>query len=69
LNFIRANGFWQEFFRRLRHKIIPAFQAENDFLYAISRAFNHHHDYKWVGAIPLEQWKQFFESINPAVYS
>jgi len=59
-----ANGFWQEFFRRLRHKIIPAFQAENDFLYVISRVFYHHHDYQWVGAIPHEQWKQFFESIG-----
>src|ERR1700755_2678742 len=25
----RANGFWQEFFGRLRHKLIPALQNEN----------------------------------------
>jgi site-specific recombinase len=59
-----ANGFWQEFFRKLRHKIIPAFQDENDFLYVISRVFYYHHDYKWVEAIPHKQWKQFFESIG-----
>ena len=61
-----ANGFWQEFFGRLRHKLIPALQNENDFLYVISRIFYRSDDYKWVEAIPHEQWKQFFESIGLA---
>src|SRR5580765_5013396 len=59
-----ANGFWQEFFRRLRHKLIPALQNDNDFLYVIGRIFFHHQDYKWVEAIPHDQWKQFFETIG-----
>ena len=61
-----ANGFWQEFFGRLRHKLIPALQNENDFLYVISRIFYRSNDYKWVEAIPHDQWKIFFESIGLA---
>src|SRR5450432_2244072 len=61
-----ANGFWQEFFGRLRHKIIPALQKENDFLYVVSRIFNRSDDYSWVEVIPHGQWKQFFESVGLA---
>jgi len=61
-----ANAFWPEFFRRLRHKLIPAFRNENDFLDVIGRIFYHSNDYKWVEAIPHDQWKQFFESIGLA---
>jgi site-specific recombinase len=61
-----ANGFWQEFFGRLRHKIIPALQKENDFLYVISRIFYRSDDYRWVEVIPHGQWKQFFESVGLA---
>jgi site-specific recombinase len=61
-----ANGFWPEFFRRLRHKLIPAFRNENDFLDVIGRIFYRSDDYKWVEAIPHDQWKQFFESIGLA---
>jgi site-specific recombinase len=59
-----ANGFWPEFFGRLRHILIPAFRNENDFLFVISRIFYSSNDYKWVEAIPHDQWKQFFESIG-----
>jgi len=62
----RANGFWQEFFGRLRHKLIPVLQKENDFLYVISRIFYHPHDYKWVEKIPHDQWKRLFNSIGLA---
>ena len=30
-----AKGFWQEFFGRLRHKLLPPLQSENDFLYTL----------------------------------
>ncbi|HEY2349491.1 MAG TPA: hypothetical protein VGH64_10755 [Puia sp.] len=59
-----ANGFWQEFFGRLRHKIIPALQNENDFLYVINRVFYRSNDYQWVKAIPHVQWKRLFENIG-----
>jgi len=61
-----GNGFWQEFSGRLRHKLIPALQNENDFLYIISRIFYRSDDYLWVETIPHDQWKQFFESIGLA---
>jgi len=61
-----ANGFWQEFFGRLRHKLIPALQNEDDFLYVISRIFYRSNDYQWVKAIPHDQWKHFFENIGLA---
>ncbi len=59
-----ANGFWQEFFGRLRHKIIPSLQNENDFLFVISHVFYRSDDYQWVEKIPHDQWKIFFESIG-----
>jgi site-specific recombinase len=59
-----ANGFWPEFFGRLRHKLIPSLRSENDFLYVISRIFFHSKDYLWVEAISYNQWKTFFESIG-----
>jgi site-specific recombinase len=61
-----ANGFWQEFFGRLRHKLIPVLQNENDFLFVISRIFYHSDDFLWVENIPHDQWKLFFESIGLA---
>jgi site-specific recombinase len=61
-----ANGFWPEFFGRLRHKIIPSLQTENDFLYVISTIFYRSGDYQWVEAVPHDQWKLFFESIGLA---
>jgi site-specific recombinase len=61
-----ANGFWQEFFGRLRHKFIPALQKENDFLYVVSKIFYRSDDYRWVESIPHSQWKQFFESVGVA---
>jgi site-specific recombinase len=61
-----ANGFWPEFFGRIRHKLIPALRKENDFLYVIGRIFYRSDDYQWVEAIPHDQWKQFFQSIGLA---
>jgi site-specific recombinase len=34
-----ARGFWQEFFGRLRHKILPPLQRENDYLYVVNHVF------------------------------
>ncbi len=61
-----GKGFWQEFFGRLRHKLIPALQKENDFLFVITRIFYRSDDFLWVETIPHDQWKLFFESIGLA---
>jgi len=63
-----ARGFWQEFFGRLRHKLLPPLQSENDFLYVVNRVFFRNNDYKWVEAIPRETWTRFFESVGLAFH-
>src|SRR5580698_9180602 len=55
-----ARGFWQEFFGRLRHKLLPPLQNEHDFLYVLNRVFFRNHDYQWVEDIPRSYWIQFF---------
>jgi len=63
-----ARGFWQEFFGRLRHKLLPSLKNENDFLYVLNRVFFHTDDYKWVEDIPRESWVLFFESIGLSLH-
>src|SRR5882757_800582 len=63
-----ARGFWQEFFGRLRHKLLPSLKNENDFLYVLNRVFFHTDDYKWVEDISREDWVLFFESIGLSLH-
>ena len=63
-----ARGFWQEFFGRLRHKLLPPLQDENDFLYVLNRVFFRSNDYKWVEDIPRDHWISFFESIGLSLH-
>lgn len=62
-----ARGFWQEFFGRLRHKLLPPLQNENDFLYVLDRVFFRNSDYQWVENIPRRSWIQFFEMVGIAL--
>jgi site-specific recombinase len=63
-----ARGFWQEFFGRLRHKLLPPLQNENDFLYVLNRVFFRNHDYQWVESIPRESWIKFFGTIGLSLH-
>jgi site-specific recombinase len=63
-----ARGFWQEFFGRLRHKLLPPLQNENDFLYVLNRVFFRNHDYQWVESIPREAWIKFFGAIGLSLH-
>jgi len=63
-----ARGFWEEFFGRLRHKLLPPLHSENDFLYVLNRVFFLSDDYKWVEDIPREDWVLFFESIGLSLH-
>jgi site-specific recombinase len=63
-----ARGFWQEFFGRLRHKLLPPLRSENDFLYVLNRVFFLSDDYKWVEDISREDWVLFFESIGLSLH-
>jgi len=57
-----ARGFWQELSNRLKHKILPTLQDEDDFLYVINHVFFRKNDYVWVEAIPRQTWIDFFEA-------
>jgi site-specific recombinase len=59
-----ARGFWQELFGRCRHKLLPALQTKNDFLYVMNRVFFRKNDYQWVEGISYEKWIIFFESMR-----
>ncbi|HEV7781220.1 MAG TPA: hypothetical protein VGO58_08130 [Chitinophagaceae bacterium] len=59
-----ARGFWQELSNRLKHKILPSLQDENDFLYTINSVFFRKNDYQWVEAIPRQSWIDFFQAVG-----
>jgi site-specific recombinase len=59
-----ARGFWQELANRLKHKVLPVLQDENDFLYVVNNVFFKKSDYEWVEAISRQAWIDFFEAIG-----
>src|ERR1700761_2452375 len=63
-----ARGFWQEFFGRLRHKMLPPLQPENDFLFVLNRVFYRKYDYLWVESIPRADWVLFFEILGLSLH-
>src|SRR5260221_2558975 len=63
-----ARGFWQEFFGRLRHKLLPSLQNENDFLYVLNRVFFRNNDYQWIEDIPRPTWIEFFTSLGLSLH-
>ncbi|HVU96474.1 MAG TPA: hypothetical protein VHE34_14695 [Puia sp.] len=63
-----ARGFWQELFGRLRHKLLPPLQPENDFLYVLNRVFFRNRDYTWVEDIPRAGWIAFFECLGLSLH-
>ncbi|MBS1661480.1 MAG: hypothetical protein JST68_10565 [Bacteroidetes bacterium] len=63
-----ARGFWQEFFGRLRHKILPVLQDPDNFLYVLNHVFFRNNDYQWVEDIPRQDWMAFFESLGLEIH-
>jgi len=63
-----ARGFWQEFFGRLRHKLLPPLQHRSDFLYVLNRVFFRSDDYRWVEDIPRASWMDFFHSLGVSLH-
>jgi site-specific recombinase len=63
-----ARGFWQEFFGRLRHKLLPSLQSEHDFRYIVNCVFFRNHDYLWVEDIPRGDWIAFFGTLGLSLH-
>lgn len=59
-----ARGFWQELSNRLKHKLLPTLQDEDDFLNVINNVFFKKSDYVWMETIPRQAWIDFFEAIG-----
>lgn len=59
-----SRGAGRELYARLKHKLLPAAQDPNDFLYLLNRIFFRHTDYEWVEQLGREKWIHFFELIG-----
>ncbi len=59
-----SRGFVQELSGKMQHKILPALQKKNDFLFVINRVFYKKTDYRWVEGIDQDLWKNFFEILG-----
>ena len=63
-----ARGFWEEFFGRLRHKLLPPLQGDNNFLYVLNHIFSRKTHYQWVEKIPSETWILFFDQVSLSLH-
>ena len=61
---VSSRGFVQELMSKLKHKLLPALQSQDNFLYVINKVFNKKYDYMWVEAIDKELWIQFFDILG-----
>jgi site-specific recombinase len=61
---VSSRGFVQEMMGKLKHKILPALQNADDFLYVINKVFYKKSDHIWVEAIDARLWVQFFQSLG-----
>lgn len=59
-----SRGFIQELGKKMRHKLLPAIQQRNDFLFVLNRVFYKKTDFKWVETIDKDLWKSLFEIIG-----
>ncbi len=61
---VSSRGFVQELLSKLKHKILPALQSPDNFLYVINKIFYKKSDHTWVEGIDPVLWKQFFEMLG-----
>ena len=61
---VSSRGFVQELMGKLKHKILPALQKTDDFLFVINKVFYKKSDYLWVEAINTDLWVQFFQGLG-----
>ncbi len=58
---LSGGTFFSEFFKQLRHRILPPLPEKRSMYYLLERAFYKKDDYKWVASIPDEIWISFFQ--------
>ena len=61
---VSSRGFVQELLSKLKHKILPALQSPDNFLYVINKIFYKKTDHIWVEGMDPVLWKQFFEMLG-----
>ena len=61
---VSSRGFVQELQSKLKHKILPALQSPDNFLYVINKIFYKKTDHIWVEGMDPILWKQFFEMLG-----
>jgi site-specific recombinase len=61
---VSSRGFVQELQSKLKHKLLPALQSPDDFLYVINKIFYKKTDHIWVESIDPKLWNQFFEMLG-----
>lgn len=58
---LESGTFFTEFFRQIRHSILPPVAEKRSLNYLLELAFNRKDDYIWVSKIPDELWIAFFK--------
>jgi site-specific recombinase len=61
---VNSKGFIQELSAKLKYKILPPLQEQNDFLYVIQRVFYRRRDFIWVGGVNPDYWVAFFNMVG-----
>ncbi len=61
---LSSRGFVQELLGKLKHKILPALQSPDNFLFVINKIFYKKSDHIWVEGIDPVLWGQFFEMLG-----
>jgi site-specific recombinase len=61
---VSSRGFVQELLGKMKHKLLPVLQREDDFLFVINKVFYKSHDHIWVQGIDKRLWVQFFEILG-----
>lgn len=61
---VSSRGFVQELMSKLKHKILPALQNPDNFLFVINKIFYKKSDHIWIEGMDPLLWKQFFEMLG-----
>jgi len=58
-----GSGFFTQFFRQLKHRVLPPLADKRSLNYLLQKAFYKQNDYRWVKQVPDEVWMRLFDNI------